>query len=151
VQFVLKKTKLHLQYKVTGQPNPRTSHISPLHRYGSIEELQHNGRHCGQHHRGGSINGMSWNCKPSTFDMHAAESARWIRTTRTTRAQGTRRTAPVFPPGSMTMYSRTVCIELPSSPFLPHAKAEFEGRRYHSYFGTEKNLLPTDEVRMNSP
>jgi hypothetical protein len=29
---------------------------------------------------------------------------------------------------------------------LPHANAEFEGRRYHAYYGTDKNLLPTDEV-----
>jgi hypothetical protein len=25
-------------------------------------------------------------------------------------------------------------------------KADFEGRRYHAYYGMDKNLLPTDEV-----
>jgi hypothetical protein len=30
-----------------------------------------------------------------------------------------------------------------------HLNADFKGRRYHAYFGTEKNLLPTDEVDRN--
>jgi hypothetical protein len=33
---------------------------------------------------------------------------------------------------------------------LPRAQADFPGRRYHSYFGTDKNLLPTDEVWINA-
>jgi hypothetical protein len=27
--------------------------------------------------------------------------------------------------------------------------SNFEGRRYHAYYGTDKNLLPTDEVYMS--
>jgi hypothetical protein len=29
---------------------------------------------------------------------------------------------------------------------MVHANAESQGRRYHAYYGTEKNLMPTDEV-----
>jgi hypothetical protein len=31
----------------------------------------------------------------------------------------------------------------------PQSHADFVGRRYHAYYGTDKNLLPTDEVHMN--
>jgi hypothetical protein len=24
--------------------------------------------------------------------------------------------------------------------------ADFEGRRYHAYYGTDKNMMPTDEA-----
>jgi hypothetical protein len=40
-------------------------------------------------------------------------------------------------------------IYLPDCLTLPQATADFEGRRYHAYYGTDKNLLPIDEVPMN--
>jgi hypothetical protein len=35
---------------------------------------------------------------------------------------------------------------LPADITLHDNNADSKGRRYHAYYGTEKNLLPTDEV-----
>jgi hypothetical protein len=39
---------------------------------------------------------------------------------------------------------------LPNCLTLPLGNADFKGRRYHAYYGTDKNLMPTDEVRLVS-
>jgi hypothetical protein len=59
------------------------------------------------------------------------------------QAQGTIPVVRVFRPQSMTTYSRTVLARWSN---FTNINADFEGRRYHAYYGTDKNLLPTDEV-----